>query len=111
MAYGAVLVGLVWLMAVPDFLQVVAAQALRALGKPWFPTMSHFASYVLVMVPLGWLFCIHFERGARGLVEAVALASIVSAGILVVRLLFLGPIKSTEVAKAANPQAGEDLSP
>jgi MATE family multidrug resistance protein len=36
MAYGAVLVGLVWLMAVPDFLQVVAAQALRALGKPWF---------------------------------------------------------------------------
>jgi MATE family multidrug resistance protein len=111
MAYGAVLVGLVWLMAVPDFLQVVAAQALRALGKPWFPTMSHFASYVLVMVPLGWLVCIHFERGARGLVEAVALASIVSAGILVVRLLFLGPIKSTEVAKAANPQAGEDLSP
>ncbi len=111
MAYGAVLVGLVWLMAVPDFLQVVAAQALRALGSPWFPTMSHFVSYVLVMSPLGWLFCIHFERGARGLLEAVALASIVSAGILVVRLLLLGPITSTEVEKAANPQASSDLSP
>ncbi|MFM1975733.1 MAG: hypothetical protein RL145_579 [Pseudomonadota bacterium] len=111
MAYGAALVGLVWLMAVPDFLQVVAAQALRALGKPWFPTMSHFVSYVLVMSPLGWLFCIHFERGARGLVEAVALASIVSAGILVVRLLVLGPISSTETAKAVDPQADETLSP
>jgi len=53
---------------------------------------------------LGWLFCIHFERGARGLVEAVALASIVSAGILVLRLLVLGPISSTEAAKAVDPQ-------
>jgi MATE family multidrug resistance protein len=97
-------------MAVPDFLQVVAAQALRALGKPWFPTISHFVSYVLVMSPLGWLFCIHFERGARGLVEAVALASIVSAGILVMRLLFLGPISLSPAVKAVDPQAEETLS-
>jgi multidrug resistance protein, MATE family len=94
-AYGTVLVGLVWLMAVPDFMQVVAAQALRALGRPWFPTISHFVSYVLVMSPLGWLLCIHFDRGARGLVEAVAIASIVSSGALILRLVFIGRVATT----------------
>jgi multidrug resistance protein, MATE family len=94
-AYGTVLVGLVWLMAVPDFMQVVAAQALRALGRPWFPTVSHFVSYVLVMSPLGWLLCSHFQRGARGLVEAVAIASIVSAGVLIARLVFIGKVDVT----------------
>lgn len=94
-AYGTVLVGLVWLMAVPDFMQVVAAQALRALGRPWFPTVSHFVSYVLVMSPLGWLLCIYFDRGARGLVEAVAIASIVSSGALILRLLLIGKVETT----------------
>jgi MATE family multidrug resistance protein len=92
LAYAATLVGLVWMMAVPDFLQVVAAQALRALGRPWFPTMSHFVSYVLVMSPMGWFLCIEMERGARGLVEAVAIASVVSASLLLVRLILLKKI-------------------
>jgi MATE family multidrug resistance protein len=96
LAYGATLIGLVWLMAVPDFMQVVAAQALRALGKPWFPTMSHFVSYVLVMSPLGWFLCIELQRGARGLVEAVAIASVVSCGVLLVRLFIFG--KGKELA-------------
>jgi multidrug resistance protein, MATE family len=95
LAYGTLLVGLVWLMAVPDFMQVVAAQALRALGKPWFPTISHFVSYVLVMSPLGYYLGIVLGRGARGLVEAVAIASIVSAGALIVRLLVLQRAKAT----------------
>jgi MATE family multidrug resistance protein len=86
-------------MAIPDFIQVVAAQALRALGRPWFPTLSHFVSYVLVMAPLGWLFCDYFGRGAQGLVEAIAVASVASAGILLIRLANIGAITSTE----ANP--------
>jgi multidrug resistance protein, MATE family len=98
LTYGAMLVGLVWLMAVPDFLQVVAAQALRALGRPWFPTFSHFGSYVLVMSPLGWFLCITMGRGARGLVEAVAIASIVSASILIARLLFLAKVDTTQLS-------------
>jgi multidrug resistance protein, MATE family len=97
LAYGTMLVGLVWLMAVPDFMQVVAAQALRALGRPWFPTISHFVSYVLIMSPLGWYLCIEMERGARGLVEAVAIASVVSSGVLIGRLLFLGKLDQSEV--------------
>jgi multidrug resistance protein, MATE family len=92
LAYGTTLVGLVWLMAVPDFMQVVAAQALRALGRPWFPTISHFVSYVLVMSPLGWLFCIEMDRGARGLLEAVAVASVVSSVVLITRLVFIGKV-------------------
>lgn len=97
--YGTVLIGLVWLMAVPDFLQVVAAQSLRALGRPWFPTMSHFVSYVMVMSPLGWFLCIKMEHGARGLVEAVAIASVVSAGVLLGRLAFLGQIDPDTLAQ------------
>ena len=93
LAYGAMLVGLVWMMAIPDFLQVVAAQALRALGRPWFPTISHFGSYVLVMSPLGWFLCIEMERGARGLLEAVAIASVVSSVILITRLVFIGKVE------------------
>ena len=93
LTYGAMLVGLVWLMAIPDFLQVVAAQALRALGRPWFPTISHFGSYVLVMSPLGWFLCIEMERGARGLLEAVAIASVVSSVILITRLVFIGKVE------------------
>ena len=92
LAYGTMLVGLVWLMAVPDFLQVVAAQALRALGRPWFPTVSHFVSYVLIMSPLGYYLCIVLNRGARGLVEAVAIASVVSSVVLITRLAFIGKI-------------------
>jgi multidrug resistance protein, MATE family len=98
LAYGTMLVGLVWLMAVPDFMQVIAAQALRALGRPWFPTISHFVSYVLVMSPLGWLLCIEMDRGARGLVEAVAIASVVSSGVLITRLLFIGKIETAQKA-------------
>jgi MATE family multidrug resistance protein len=96
LTYAASLVALLWLMAIPDFIQVVAAQALRALGRPWFPTLSHFVSYVLVMAPLGWLFCDYFGRGAQGLVEAIAVASVVSAAILVFRLANIGTITSME---------------
>lgn len=103
LAYGTALVGLVWLMAVPDFMQVVAAQALRALGRPWFPTISHFVSYVLVMSPLGWLFCIAMGRGARGLVEAVAVASVVSSVVLITRLLFLGKVAPTPTSISLAP--------
>jgi multidrug resistance protein, MATE family len=93
-AYAATLLALLWLMAVPDFIQVVVAEALRALGRPWFATWSHMLSYVFVMVPLGWLFCLHLDRGARGLVEAVGVASLVSASVLLVRLSMIKKLVS-----------------
>jgi multidrug resistance protein, MATE family len=42
------------------------------------------------------LLCIELDRGARGLVEAVAIASVVSCGVLLVRLLIFG--KGKELA-------------
>ncbi len=41
------------------------------------------------MLPLGVLFSHHWGRGARGVVEAVVVGSLVSAAILVTRAIFL----------------------
>ena len=42
------------LFYIPDGLQVVGAQALRARGDVWLPTFFHLASYAVIMVPLAW---------------------------------------------------------
>lgn len=89
LASGAVVVALLALVSLPDFTQVTAADALRALGKPWFPTASHLASYICVMAPLGYVLCVTLDRGAPGLVEAVAIASVLSATVLLGRLWLL----------------------
>jgi multidrug resistance protein, MATE family len=88
MLAAAAIIAMVWLIGVFDFTQVVLAEALRALGANWFPAISHLGSYALVMAPLGWLLCVHFERGAAGLVEAIIAASVVSFCLLFVRFLF-----------------------
>lgn len=66
-----------------DCLQVVAAQALRSGGIVWLPTASHFLAYVIVMPPAAYGLAITLGRGVGGLVEAIILASIISALILV----------------------------
>jgi multidrug resistance protein, MATE family len=86
-AAAGVLISLVWLICLFDFSQVVLAQGLRALGATWFPAISHLGSYALVMAPLGWYLCVGLERGARGLVEAIIVASVVSCGLLAIRFL------------------------
>lgn len=70
-----------------DGLQVVAAQALRATGDVVIPTAFHLFSYGLVMLPLGWLFAEGLHWGINGMVYAVIVASLVSGGLLVARLL------------------------
>jgi MATE family multidrug resistance protein len=73
----------------PDALQVVIAQSLRARGDIMIPTLTHFVSYVLVMAPLAWALALPGGRGVNGIVEGVALASVLSAGLLMARFLFL----------------------
>ena len=73
----------------PDALQVVIAQSLRARGDIMIPTLTHFVSYVLVMAPLAWALALPGGRGVNGIVEGVALASLLSAGLLLARFLFL----------------------
>jgi MATE family multidrug resistance protein len=73
------------LFFVADGIQVVAAQANRAAGDVWWPTIMHFLSYGAIMMPLGWFLAQHM--GVDGLVWAVIIASLVSGTLLAGRFL------------------------
>jgi multidrug resistance protein, MATE family len=77
------------LFFIPDGVQVVAASALRARKDIVWPTIIHYISYGLIMMPLGYLFCIILKGGLLGLVWAVIVASWVSGPLLVMRTLRL----------------------
>ena len=75
----------------PKIVELVAEylQALRARGDIWMPTVTHFTSYILVMMPAGYLFAVRLGLGVNGLVWAIILASLVSAALLWGRFLWL----------------------
>ena len=73
-------------MFLPDALQVVAAQALRARGDVWVPTGTHLTSYILIMAPLAWFLAIPMKLGLIGMVAAVIIASVISCALLLARL-------------------------
>lgn len=77
------------LFFVADGLQVVGAQACRAQSDVWVPTATHFASYLLVMMPLGYGFAILMGLGVDGLVWSVIVASLMSASLLWGRFVWL----------------------
>ena len=77
------------LMYLPDSLQVVAAQALRARGDVWLPTGTHLTSYIAIMMPLAWWLAIPRGMGIVGIAWAVVIASVVSAGLLLARFWLL----------------------
>ena len=77
------------LMFVPDCLQVVAAQALRARGDVWLPSGTHLASYILIMAPLAWWLAIPMGWGLLGIATAVVVASTISAVLLLGRFWML----------------------
>jgi MATE family multidrug resistance protein len=82
------------LMYLPDSLQVVTAQALRARGDVWLPTGTHLTSYIFLMMPLAWWLGIPMHMGIVGIAWAVVVASFVSAGFLLSRFWMLsrGPL-------------------
>ena len=88
------------LFFVADGIQVVASQANRAAGDVWWPTIMHFFAYGAVMMPLGWVLA--HRIGVDGLVWAVIIASLVSAGLLtgrfvrIARRLQTGRVQSAE---------------
>ena len=87
MAAGGLL--LACLFFIPDCLQVVAAQSLRARGEVWLPTITHLASYALVMTPLAWFLAIPAHMGLSGILCAIIVASLMSAGLLLARFWML----------------------
>jgi MATE family multidrug resistance protein len=76
-------------MLIPDALQVVVAQSLRARGDVWLPTYTHLTSYILVMMPLAWFLGIPMKLHLMGISAAVVVASFVSGGLLLTRFWIL----------------------
>jgi len=87
LATAALLLTCVFLL--PDALQVVVAQSLRARGDVLVPTITHMMSYFLVMLPLAWVLAIPLHLGLQGIVWAVIAASFVAAGLLLGRFWML----------------------
>jgi MATE family multidrug resistance protein len=77
------------LFFLPDALQVVTAQSLRARGDVWLPTITHLTSYILLMMPLAWWLAIPLKMGLEGIAWAVVAASFVSGGLLLGRFWML----------------------
>ena len=77
------------LFYLPDGLQVVAAQALRARGDVLVPSCTHLASYVVVMLPLAYVLAIPAGWGITGILVAAIIAAYVSAGLLLGRFWML----------------------
>jgi MATE family multidrug resistance protein len=73
----------------PDAVQVVTAQALRARGEVWVPTITHLISYALVMGPLAWWLAIPRGMGLNGVVTSVIVTSFLAAGFLLARFRIL----------------------
>lgn len=89
LAMAAPALALATLMFLPDALQVVAAQSLRARGDVWLPSGTHLTSYILIMMPLAWFLAIPMHMGIIGISWAVIGASFVSAGLLLTRFWIL----------------------
>ncbi len=73
----------------PDAVQVVAAQALRARGEVWVPTVTHLISYALVMGPLAWWLAIPRGMGLNGVLISIIVTSFLAAGFLLTRFRML----------------------
>ena len=73
----------------PDAVQVVAAQALRARGEVWVPTITHLISYALVMGPLAWWLAIPKGMGLNGVLISIIVTSFLAAGFLLMRFRML----------------------
>ncbi len=62
-----------------DGLQATASFALRAQGVVWVPSVLHFASFFVVMLPACYYFAFVLARGARGMMEGALLGVFVAA--------------------------------
>jgi multidrug resistance protein, MATE family len=69
-------------LIIADGAQAVMSNALRGMGDAWMPAAMHLLSYVGIMLPAGWLLTFTMQRGPMGLVEAILIASLISAAML-----------------------------
>jgi MATE family multidrug resistance protein len=72
-----------------DTTQTVWSNALRGRHDKWFPTILHFLSYMVVMLPLCWYMAFEMGRRGEGLFEGFIIASILSVSLLTGRFIYL----------------------
>lgn len=70
------------LIFVPDSVQVVLGQAVRALGDAWVPVAAYTLSFVALMVPLAWFLTGAGGWDERGLAVAIILSCVLAAVLL-----------------------------
>ena len=74
---------------VPDSAQVVMGQALRAMGDAWAAVACYIASFMLLMVPLGWVLVNPLGYDERALVAAIIAACVLATVLLSLRFHWL----------------------
>jgi MATE family multidrug resistance protein len=89
LAIATPLIAYMGFVVVPDTCQAVTALALRARGDNWMPVVAHMVSYYAVLAPFAWYLALHTDRGVMGILDAILIASLVSATLLVGRLYYL----------------------
>ena len=72
-----------------DTTQTLWSTALRGRHDKWFPTWSHFLSYMVVMMPLCWYMAFNMGRRGEGLFEGFIIASVLSVSLLTGRFIYL----------------------
>ena len=77
-----------WILVV-DGGQVVMANALRGRHDAWIPTVLHFVSYAVVMIPVSAVSAFVLGRAEQGLFDGILIASVVSVSILSLRFAIL----------------------
>jgi len=88
-ARAAALFAVVAFVFVPDSAQVVMGQALRALGDAWVAVGCYIASFLVLMVPLGWTLVNRLGFDERGLIGAVITACLLATVLLAARFRWL----------------------
>jgi MATE family multidrug resistance protein len=88
-ARAAALFAVSALFFVPDCAQVVMGQALRALGDAWVAVGCYLLSFLVLMVPLGWIAVHRLGYDERGLVGAILLSCVLATVLLAARLRWL----------------------
>ncbi|MEL7468349.1 MAG: MATE family efflux transporter [Pseudomonadota bacterium] len=80
-------------VCMPDSLQVVMGQAIRALGDAWVPLAAYAASFVVLMIPFGWYLTRALGWDERGLVLAVVVACVLATVLLAWRFRALTKVR------------------
>lgn len=78
---------------VPDSLQVIMGQALRALGDAWVAVLCYIVSFLVVMMPLGWWMIEHGGWDERGLILAIIIACTLATVMLAWRFRVLTRVR------------------